>query len=712
MSGRPEASSIGRDTLAVAALALAQAALSISLVALVFTGPIAHGLPRAITITLVSAGVVAIVVGRRSRFDGLVAGAQDIAIIVLLAILGPIVAAAGDDAVTTVIVLMGLCSAGVGLGMIAAAALRLGTIIQHLPLTVIGAFAAGTGWLLMKGGIDVAVDDHIGLAGLGGLFETPTLWRWLPAVVLGVTIAGLGAARRAPTWTVSATILLAAVGFHVVVAIGSSLTAVEDDGWLIGPFPSSTALRLISLDELRSVPWGTLLANGTGIATLIAVSVIGLLLNLSALEVQAGERIPVDHEVRSAGIANLAIAPLGGVVGYHLLGDSLLARRMGVRGRTIPALVGVVLVASGLIGGESAGLLPRLVAGGVLVGVGLSLLVPWLAGLRAGVGWPERLLGLGVVVSMATIGVLEAVVLGVVAAGGLFVARYSRIDPVRLAADGGELRSSVDRSADEAGRLQATNGRRRVFELQGYLFFGSASRLADRVRTLLATADDGQGVIVFDLRHVTGIDATARSVLDDLDREILDAGWSALWAGLRTTSTDSLTAFRDRLDSDGRSFADLDRALEVAEAACLDGHEGSDSPVSDGLPDGVRASMTLRSVDAGTTLAERGEPSDSMYVVQSGWVSAYGIDDDGQRHRLRRFGPGGLVGELGFVSGAPRSADVAADTDVELLVLDRRDYDRLRQEDPEAATELLQLIVQTLADRLASLSDRHTRSLR
>ena len=704
--------SIPRDALAIAALALAQGALSISLVALVFTGPLATGLPRAITIALVSSGIVAVVVGRRSRFDGLVAGSQDIAIIVLLAMVGPITAAAGDDAVVTVIVLMGLSSAAVGVGMLIAAALRLGAIIQHLPLTVIGAFAAGTGWLLLKGGIDVAVDGHTGLAELAGLFETPTLWRWLPAALLGVVIAALGWSKRAPTWTVSATILLAAVGFHLVVAVGSSLSAVEDGGWLIGPFPSSSGLQLITPDELRSVPWATLLANATGIATLVAVSIIGLLLNLSALEVAVGERVPVDRELRSAGFANLAIAPIGGIVGYHLLGDSLLARRMGVAGRVVPAAVGAVLAAAGVLGGEIAGLLPRFVAGGVLVGVGLSLLLPWLAGLRVGVGWPERLLGLGVVLSMATIGVLEAVVLGVVAAGGLFVARYSRIDPVRVVADGTERRSSVDRSVGQARRLDETGRQRRIFELQGYLFFGSASRLADRVRMMLDTASDDRGVIVFDLRHVTGIDATARSVLDDLDREILEAGWSANWADLRATNTDSLTSFRDRLEAEGRAHADLDRALEFAEADALEGLGDDDTNSLDVLPEALRAAMTTRSVAAGATLASRGEPSDVMYVIRSGWVSAYGVGDDGDRHRLRRFGPGGLVGELGFVSGSPRSADVAADTDVELLALSRADYDELRRDDPDAAAELLHLIVGTLADRLASLSDRHTRSMR
>jgi CRP-like cAMP-binding protein len=44
------------------------------------------------------------------------------------------------------------------------------------------------------------------------------------------------------------------------------------------------------------------------------------------------------------------------------------------------------------------------------------------------------------------------------------------------------------------------------------------------------------------------------------------------------------------------------------------------------------------------------------------------------RRTLRRLGPDDVFGELGLLTGAPRSATVTAETDGVLLALGRRDF--------------------------------------
>ncbi|HET7703504.1 MAG TPA: MFS transporter [Candidatus Limnocylindrales bacterium] len=81
-------------------------------------------------------------------------------------------------------------------------------------------------------------------------------------------------------------------------------------------------------------------------------------------------------------------------------------------------------------------------------------------------------------------------------------------------------------------------------------------------------------------------------------------------------------------------------------------------------------------VAAGTAVVTQGDAADRFYIIESGrfTVSQTDADPDGRRHVLRRLGPDDVFGELGLLTGAPRSATVTADTDGVVLALDRGDF--------------------------------------
>ena len=72
---------------------------------------------------------------------------------------------------------------------------------------------------------------------------------------------------------------------------------------------------------------------------------------------------------------------------------------------------------------------------------------------------------------------------------------------------------------------------------------------------------------------------------------------------------------------------------------------------------------------AGQILFRQGDPSDVVYIVQSGEVEVYRERDDGSEERLTIITPGSYFGELGPMLNMPRSASVAGP--------DRRCPDRL-----------------------------------
>ena len=73
---------------------------------------------------------------------------------------------------------------------------------------------------------------------------------------------------------------------------------------------------------------------------------------------------------------------------------------------------------------------------------------------------------------------------------------------------------------------------------------------------------------------------------------------------------------------------------------------------------------------AGDVVIRQGDRADRFYVIESGTVVVSQTDAAGAAHELRRMGSDEVFGELGLLSGAPRSATVTAASEGLLLALD------------------------------------------
>ena len=73
---------------------------------------------------------------------------------------------------------------------------------------------------------------------------------------------------------------------------------------------------------------------------------------------------------------------------------------------------------------------------------------------------------------------------------------------------------------------------------------------------------------------------------------------------------------------------------------------------------------------AGDVVIRQGDPADRFYVIESGTVVVTQTAADGTIKELRQMSADEVFGELGLLSGAPRSATVTAATDGLLLALD------------------------------------------
>ncbi|MGH2578516.1 MAG: SulP family inorganic anion transporter, partial [Actinomycetota bacterium] len=374
---------------------------------------------------------------------------------------------------------------------------RAGNLVRFVPYPVVGGFLAGTGWLLFKGGIFVAggVDLHVRTAEL--LVSPVTLKRWVPALAFGVILYVAVRLVKRPL-VIPIVLGIGLVVFAVgMLVTGSSIEAAKHGRWLLGPFESTRLWQPWTLRALTGADWSAVLGQWAGIATAVFVATIAILFNVSGTEVVLHRDLETNRELRDAGVLNVISGALGGIPGYHALSLTALAERMSVSAKVAGLIAAAVPLAAVVFGASVIELIPRMIVGGVLVFLGLAFLVEWV--------WDKRKVlppfeyAVVLVILAVIIGrvYLPGVVVGLVLAVVLFAVSYGRIELVREVAFGETYHSNVDRPPADRALLRTMGDRVQILRVNGFLFFGSANGLLERIRRRAETAPPR--VLVIDL---------------------------------------------------------------------------------------------------------------------------------------------------------------------------------------------------------------------
>lgn len=112
-----------------------------------------------------------------------------------------------------------------------------------------------------------------------------------------------------------------------------------------------------------------------------------------------------------------------------------------------------------------------------------------------------------------------------------------------------------------------------------------------------------------------------------------------------------------------------------------------------------------RRLHRGDIVVRRGDPSDALFIVVSG---RFHVLQAGGRI-VAEIGAGEPIGEIGFFAGEPRTADVVAARDSEVLVLTRADYDALAARAPQLPHAIIEALAKRLARAAATAPSMKTR---
>ncbi|MBK7898090.1 MAG: mechanosensitive ion channel [Azonexus sp.] len=91
---------------------------------------------------------------------------------------------------------------------------------------------------------------------------------------------------------------------------------------------------------------------------------------------------------------------------------------------------------------------------------------------------------------------------------------------------------------------------------------------------------------------------------------------------------------------------------------------------------------------AGDVLTRQGAIAHWLYIILAGEAEVVRRNGDGEEHALARLKPGDFFGEMGLLTGEPRTASVHAVTDVECYRLDKTGLAEIMADRPAIAEEL------------------------
>ena len=705
------------------------AAFSISDATFVFGLSMPSALPAGIGLALISTAILAAVTAMTSSIPGVVAQTQEVPLatlaVVAATLLASLPAGAGETAAfTTLVVTIGLSTLATGLFFFLLGFFRLGRFIRFVPLPTIAGFIAGMGWILFHGSIEVIGGHPLSIAEFQG---------WLTGTVaLKLLLAGglvaalfLVPRRSASPLAVPAVIVGTVLLFHFVALLsGTDGAALAAAGWFVTLDAGGALWDGYGLLDLGQADWGLALGQSLTVATMIIVSGLALLMTSSAIELAIQRDVAVDGELKAAGVANLCAGLAGGFPGFQAFGLTLLNWRLGAAHRGAGLVVALVCLAVMLLGAPIFDVVPLPVFGGLLLWLSLSLLHEWLVGTWRRLGRGEYAIVVLIVVVIASAGFLEGLLVGLIAGVVLFVVDYSRVDIVNARLSGRVMHSSTELSGEQQKLLASHGEAILILRLQGYIFFGTADRLRERIRGWLKgeTAAGGAGAtrtafLLIDFRRASGIDSSAVMSFVRLSQYAAQNDFRIVLTNLPPAIRTALLRGGLNFGEDGRvrAYETLDRGLRWCEKklllrlAPLAGDTASEireqllpAGADPGAIERLLAYMSRLELAADALLVEQGADSHEMYFIEAGRVSVHLAKSDGQSIRLKTLGPGTTVGELAFYLNQRRSASVRCDGPAVLWRFRRADLERMERDAPDLAALFHQRMATLLCERLTA----------
>ena len=459
-----------------------------------------------------------------------------------------------------------------------------------------------------------------------------------------------------------------AIFYLILTLLDISVAEAETAGLLLAGMSESAAGSLWPLFDpavLGQVDWSAVATQVPNLLAMVLMTFLCLVIYLGAFELAGNLELDWNREFKAVGLASMAAGAGGAPPGCLVVSPSLRNLMFGADTRLAGVFVALFVAIVSISGNAVIRLVPAPLVGGVLLFTGATLLEAWLVRVRRKLPWPEFAIVLLIFLTILFFGFLEGVAVGALVLVIFLLTRLAAVDPVESQFNARDHSSSRRRPIPDRAILRRHGERVRGYRLRGYLFFGTAHTLADRLKQSLSSAPKPL-CILLDLGAVTGCDVSA---VNALSRFILAAHSTGTRIALTGTSAEFDFGLRRNLPPSVRDrlllASDADRALERCEDLVLETHTrvsgdeaaGGDSRLLERVADDLTTYLDrqilfedlvselkpwLEPIEyrAGETIASHGEKTRDMLLLTVGRVALF--DSSGTRVAERR--PGDVIG--------------------------------------------------------------------
>ena len=657
---------------------------SLVLANLIFVGPLSPYVSNGIGMLLFGFAAFCLLAASTSSHAGMMACPQDASAAVLATtavMLTRIMAGASGEALfMSMVAVLILSTTIASLCFLVLGHCRVAAVLRFVPYPVACGVLAGTGWVLCVAALSMMSGLPLGWRTLPRLLEPALLLKW-----------GLGAAfclalilvmkRWNNYLAVAASFMIAVALYHLgLVAADVTVEQAQEAGLLFAGVSDRGVWPAFQLGDLALVDWGSVAAVVPNLFAAAFVTLLALAINMHCLGLDTGREIDMDREFRVAGFAGLVAAAGGSAPGCQSFGYSRFSHVFGADSRLSGIVAAGVVSLCALFGGRLVALMPVPLTGGVLLFMGVGLLARWLFGIREKLGWTDHGVVLLTGVAIAAFGFVEGIGLGLIAAMVLLVIRLGRMEVIETEFTGRDRCSNKRRTIPERAILLDQGKRMRVYQLRGFVFFGSVHRFLDRVKAALGDTPR-PACIVLDCARVSGFDFSATDALCELVRSAHAAGTRLVLAAAPGLFKENL---RRNLPADVRGGllfeTNLEHGLERGEDVILAASRGA--PGAPGAPgdllervfdemkhyldrqivfeemvERLEPWLEPRDYRAGDELAARGELQEGAQLLVKGHASVY----ERAGTRISRCVPGSVVEPQAAIGSCIAAASTIAD---------------------------------------------------
>lgn len=692
---------------------------------ILFAGVLTEFLPIGVAVLLTGWALLGVFVAVTSKAKTHLISIDEQAVVILAGV-GSVYAAqsggvGGPEALSTMLALMAVSSLVVALSFILIGHFRLARLLELLPFPVICGFMAGVGWLFLDAAVRVTVDAPITPGLPEYLLDTQSTWKLLATMAGGIfLVVFMNHIKRA--WAFPVAAVLVFLAFHgVAMALGFTEAELQETGWFFDVASSGyTPDELIAYLSFSQIDFHFIASTAPELLTIVFLALLSTSLSLTALTTAGSYHLDSSSEIKNQGFGNVLCAAVGCPPGYTDVAGSVLYAQFGASSRLMPIISSLVLLAVAVAGTWLIAHMPKVLVGATILLFSYRLLYEWLFQRVRGFQPVDFLVVCIILAMVIFVGFMVGILTGVVLTLVLFVLRYSMISAIHGRYSLREYRSSVERPLVANHLLDEHGSGSQVYTLRGFLFFGTANAVLDRIKRDLSDSGQQFNAVLLDFKRVTGMDISAMNTFVQVKAHCEHLGVRVLYSAVPIDVQIQISSLEAVSTDDGSPlfFDEIDYAVEYMEDQLLQLYapEMATRTVRQQLEqilehedriDMIMGALQRTEVPAGEALFLQGDSDDGFYILESGSLSAY-IDGHGYvKHRVKKFGSGSLIGELSmFMPSRKRTASVVADVDSVLYFLPTEVVSNLDVEDTRLAGAVFELVARALGMRISYMNQR------